>query len=223
MAKRIVQVAGFTVAWIFALFGAAGRWNWTRGWIFVALYLGGMTALGLIVRRAQPDLLAARSNWRRKDTKPFDKVFLAIFLPLTMLQPAIAGLDAERFHWSTLPGWALYVGIVLFLPSMVLMAWAMAVNRHAETTVRIQTDRGHAVVTSGPYRFVRHPMYDGAILLYVASALVLGSLWALVLAGIIAAALVVRTALEDRTLRRELPGYEDFASRTRYRLVPGLW
>jgi protein-S-isoprenylcysteine O-methyltransferase Ste14 len=213
----------FTALWIVALFEAAGRWNWSRGWLFIALYLGGMTAIGVIVRRAQPDLIAARSKWRRKNTKPFDKVFLAIFLPLTMIQPAIAGLDVERFHWSSMPEWLLYVGIVLFVPAFALMAWAMAVNRHAETTVRIQTDRGHTVVTAGPYRFVRHPMYVGAILLYVASALVLGSLWALVAAIVIAAALVCRTALEDRTLRRELPGYEDFASRTRYRLVPGLW
>jgi protein-S-isoprenylcysteine O-methyltransferase Ste14 len=103
------------------------------------------------------------------------------------------------------------------------MAWSMAVNRHAETTVRIQTDREHTVLATGPYRFVRHPMYVGAMLLYAGSALVLGSFWALVTAGLIAAALVVRTSLEERTLRRELPGYEDFTSRTRYRLIPGVW
>jgi protein-S-isoprenylcysteine O-methyltransferase Ste14 len=223
MSKRIVQVTLFTTLWIVALFVAAGRWDWTRGWLFVALYLAGMGALAAIVRRTQPDLLAARAQWRRKDAKPFDKVFLAIFAPLATAQPAVAGLDVERFHWSSMPPRVLYAGIALFVPAFALMAWAMAVNPHAETTVRIQTDRGHRVVTAGPYRFVRHPMYVGAMLLYVASALVLGSLWALVTAGLIAGALVCRTALEDRTLRRELPGYEDFASRTRYRLVPGLW
>ena len=223
MVKRIVQIVGFSAAWVVALFASAGSWDWPRGWLFVAIYIGGMSVLAWVVRRAQPDLLAARSKWRRKDTKPFDKVFLAIFMPLNMLQPVIAGLDVGRFHWSTLPHWVLYAGIALFVPAFVFMAWAMAVNRHAESTVRIQTDRGHKVVDSGPYRFVRHPMYVGAILLYAASALVLGSFWALVTAGVITVALVWRTALEDRTLRRELAGYEEFAARTRFRLVPGVW
>ena len=221
--KRAVKMTGTTGLWICSLFFAAGRWNWARGWIFVALYIAGMGAMGALVKRAQPDLLGAREKWRRKDTKGFDKIFLAIFLPLCMVQPVVGALDVERFHWSEMPDWALWAGIALLVPAFVLMGWSMAVNRHAETTVRIQTDREHTVVETGPYQFVRHPMYVGAMLLYAGSALVLGSFWALATAGLIAAALVVRTALEDRVLRRELPGYEDFTSRTRYRLVPGIW
>jgi protein-S-isoprenylcysteine O-methyltransferase Ste14 len=106
---------------------------------------------------------------------------------------------------------------------MVLLAWAMAVNPFAETTVRIQTERGHTVVRSGPYRLVRHPMYAGAILMFLGTPLILGSMLALLLAIGVVLLFVGRTALEDRTLRRELQGYEAYATCTRYRLLPGVW
>jgi protein-S-isoprenylcysteine O-methyltransferase Ste14 len=221
--RRAIQVIVYTIGWLAMLFGAAGRLDWARGWIFAALFIVGMGVMGVVVKRVNPDLLEARAKWRRKDTKPFDKVFLAVFLPLSTIHPAIAALDAVRFGWSEMAGWWMWVGIALFLPAMVLMGWSMVANRHAETTVRIQTDREHKVVNHGPYRYVRHPMYVGAIVMYLASALILGSEWALVVAGMIAALFVWRTALEDRTLRRELAGYEEFATQTRYRLVPGVW
>jgi protein-S-isoprenylcysteine O-methyltransferase Ste14 len=222
-AKRLIQTLMFTAIWLAALFGSAGTFDWTRGWTYAALYVGGMGALGAIIRKTNPDLIEARAKIRRKDTKAFDKVFLAIFLPLTLVQPAVAGLDAVRFHWSSMPDEFLYVGTALLLPAMALIGWTMAVNRYAETTVRIQTDRGHTVVDRGPYRFVRHPMYVGAMVMYVATALILGSFWALAVAGVIVLLFIWRTAMEDLTLRRELAGYEEYAARTRYRLLPGVW
>jgi len=213
----------FTALWIATLFGSAGRLDWIRGWTYVAIYLGSMAALGMVVRRTNPDVVEARKKWVRKDTKAFDKVFLPVFLLLTFIQLVVAGLDAVRFHWSSVPSGWLYPGVLLLLAGIALMGWVMAVNPHAETTVRIQTERNHRVITSGPYRFVRHPMYTGAILLYVATPLVLGSLWALVIGATIVLAFFSRTVLEDRTLRAELPGYEEYAGRTRYRLIPGIW
>lgn len=209
--------------WMGALFGGAGRLDWTRGWICFGLYAVGMSAVGLIVRRANAPLMEARAKWRHQDTKRFDKIFLCAFLPLVFIQPAVAGLDAVRFRWSSMPFGLVYAGALLFALAMALIAWTLAVNRFAETTVRIQTERSHTVVASGPYRIVRHPMYVGAILMYLATALVLGSVWALAPTGVIVALFVWRTELEDRTLRRELAGYEEFAARTRYRLLPGLW
>jgi protein-S-isoprenylcysteine O-methyltransferase Ste14 len=100
---------------------------------------------------------------------------------------------------------------------------ALTTNPHLETTVRIQKDRGHKVITTGPYRFVRHPMYTGVLLMYAGWPLILGSMWSYVVVGIIVVLFVVRTALEDRTLRTELEGYEAYAGRTRYRLLPGVW
>ena len=119
-------------------------------------------------------------------------------------------------------GW-LIPGAFLFAAAMSLIAWTLAVNRHAETTVRIQTDRGHAVVTTGPYRFVRHPMYAGAIVMYVTTPLIWGSGVALAISAAIIALLIWRTGMEDRTLQRELPGYSEYAARTRFRLAPGIW
>ncbi len=221
--KRALQIAATPVVWIAGLFLGAGRLDWARGWISVGMYVGGMGAIGLFVRRVNAPVMEARRKWRHKDTKPFDRVFLAFFLPLVTFQPVVAGLDAVRFRWSSMPPAALYPGLALLAVAMPLIGWTLAVNRHAETTVRIQTDRGHEVVSSGPYRFVRHPMYVGAILMYLGTPLVWGSLWALAITGIVIALLIWRTAMEDRTLRRELRGYDEYSRRTRYRLAPGLW
>jgi protein-S-isoprenylcysteine O-methyltransferase Ste14 len=220
---RAIQAAAFTAAWLGALFGGAGRFEWPRGWIYAAVYGLGMGAMALAVKRWNPELLEARARWRHNDTKRFDKVFLAIFMPLQLIQPAVAGLDAVRFGWSSLPFELVYPGVAIFALATGLAAWAMAVNRFAETTVRIQADRGHTVVESGPYRSVRHPLYAAAILMYLAAPLILGSVWALAPGGVIAVLFAGRTALEDRTLRRELAGYEEYAARTRHRLMPGLW
>lgn len=222
-ASRIFQIVAFTALSLAALFGGAGRLDWTRGWIYFATYAVGMTAAAVVVQRANPSVVEARANWRHKDTKAFDRVFLLVYLVLYFVQPALAGMDSVRFGWSSIPFGAVYPGIALFGLSTTLITWVLVVNPFAESTVRIQTDRGHTVVSSGPYRFVRHPMYVGAILMYLATPLLLGSLWALALSVLICGLFVVRTALEDRTLRRELPGYEAFSARTRYRLVPGVW
>lgn len=218
-----IQFVAVTAFWIVEVFASAGRWDWVRGWICTVAYLTGTSAAGLLVRRYNPDLLKARAQWRRKDTKRFDKILLSVFVPLSFLQPPVAGLDAVRFRWSSMPFWTVYAGLILFALAMTMMTWAMIVNPHAETSVRIQSDRDHKTVTAGPYRFVRHPMYVGAILMYPAMALIFGSMWALALSGLIAAVFILRTTLEDRTLRRELPGYVEFAAQTRYRLIPGVW
>jgi len=221
--KRLIQVSLYSALWMAALFGAAGRLEWTRGWIYVVLYFAGIAATRVIVRRFNPELMEARASFLRKGTKSFDKAFYVAYIPLTFLQPAVAGLDAVRFGWSSMPFGLVYPGAVLTLLADALMAWTLAVNRFAENTVRIQTERGHTVVASGPYRFVRHPMYVGVILAHLAAPLILGSVWALAPAGLASALFIWRTGLEDRTLRRELAGYEEFTARTPYRLFPGVW
>ena len=221
--RQAVQIVASTGLWVAALFGGAGSFGWLRGWIYFAAYLGLMIGGGIVVHRVNPGLFEARSRWRRRDTKPFDKVFLAVFLPLAYIQPFIGGLDNVRYHWWPIPFVAIYPGLLLFILAVALICWTMAVNPFAESTVRIQTDRGHSVVTAGPYRFVRHPMYVGAILMYLATPLLLGSMWAFMLSLLVILLFVVRTALEDRTLHHELPGYPAYAAATRYRLLPGLW
>lgn len=220
---RFIRMMAAPLLWICALFAAAGSFAWPRGWMAVALYIVGMGAIGVVVRHFNAPLMEARAKRRYAGAKPFDKVFLGLLIPLVFIQAAVAGLDAVRFRWSSMPFALAYTGAVLFALSIALIAWSMAVNPHAETTVRIQTDRGHTVVASGPYRAVRHPMYVGAMLMYVATPLILGSVWALAITGIMIGLFVWRTAREDQTLRRDLPGYAEYAARTRYRLAPGLW
>jgi len=135
----------------------------------------------------------------------------------------IAGLDT-RFGWTGRVALALQiVAIAIFMLGGALFSWAMVSNAYFSTVVRIQEDRGHTVCTTGPYRFVRHPGYVGAILQSLAVPLMLGSLWALVPGGLAALLIVARTALEDRTLWEELDGYKEYARRVRYRLLPGVW
>jgi protein-S-isoprenylcysteine O-methyltransferase Ste14 len=206
-----------------SLFLGAGRLDWIRGWISVGLSVVGMTVVGLIVRHYNSGLLEERAKWRRKDTKLFDKIFLAVYIPLILIQPAVAGLDAGRYHWASMPFSLVYVGSLLFVVALTVITWAMVVNPFAESSVRIQNDRGHRVITSGPYRFVRHPMYVGMILMYLANPLIWGSVAALLITAITTPLLVWRTSGEDRTLSLELTGYPEYTARTRYRLVPGLW
>ena len=221
--RAALQVGAFFLWWIGSLFLAAGRLDWIRGWISVALAVVAVPAVGLIVQRYNAPVLEARSNWRHKDAARFDKIFLAIYGPLISILPALAGLDAGRYHWTSLSFGFVYVGSILFALALALITWVVVVNPFAEKSVRIQTDRGHRVITSGPYRYVRHPMYVGLILMFPSTALIWGSVWSLRLAASMAVLLIWRTAREDQTLRQELPGYEQYAAVTRYRLLPGIW
>jgi protein-S-isoprenylcysteine O-methyltransferase Ste14 len=221
--KKLIPTVFVLAWWMGSLFLAAGRLDWVRGWISVALFVVGMTVVKRIVQHYNPAVLRERAKWRRKDTKTFDKIFLAIYLPLFLIQPAIAGFDAVRYRWSSMRFGFVYVGSILFALALAIVTWVMIVNPFAESSVRIQTDRGHTVVTSGPYRLVRHPMYVGIILMYFSSALIWGSVWALGLGVLLMVLMIWRTAREDRTLRQELPGYEQYTAVTRYRLLPGVW
>jgi Putative protein-S-isoprenylcysteine methyltransferase len=218
---RLVKTAAGSSAYAALAFLGAWRIDWVRGWIYVAVFVGVSVAGSLIVELANPGLLAKRAKGFRQDTKPFDRLFYRLFMPLIAGYPLLAGLDGAHFLWAPLPGWTLYPGIALFVLSSAFGAWTMIVNRHAEPTVRIQ--EGQTVISSGPYRLVRHPMYLGTLVGLPGTALMLGSGWAFVPAVLIVALFVWRTANEDRTLQAELAGYSDYAGRTRYRLLPGLW
>jgi protein-S-isoprenylcysteine O-methyltransferase Ste14 len=221
--KTVFQGSAIFGWWLIFLFGSAGTLAWSRGWICTILYLGGLHTCKAILKKRNPGILAQRQKAMRNDTKPFDRIFLRVFLSLTIVQPVVAGLDAVRFKWAPMPFWTVYAGIITFISSAVLITWVLVENPHAESSVRIQNDRGHAVVASGPYRYVRHPMYVGMCQLHQGMAMILGSTWTMGLATVITILFLWRTALEDRTLRQELPGYEEYATVTRYRLMPGIW
>ena len=223
MLLKILQPALTVALWVALSFIGAHRIDWTRGSIAAAVYLAGMSAIGLWVRRKSPGLIAARSKFRRKDTKGFDKIILPVILLLAFLHPLVAGWDAGCAACSSMPFATVYPGVALFILGSAAVAWVLSVNRHAETTVRIQQDRGHTVITTGPYRFLRHPMYAGSFLLFIGLPLVWQSWGAMLVSAAIVCAFVCRTALEDRMLHQELPGYAEYAKQTRFRLAPGIW
>jgi protein-S-isoprenylcysteine O-methyltransferase Ste14 len=220
--RYVAQRLGLLLIFACVLFGSAGRWDWQRGWAYLlAVSLLEVITLVLLAAVA-PETLNQRGTLQ-SGVKAFDRVFAALWLVLALCTPVVAGLDAVRFGWSTLP-WSLFdVGLGVLLLAVPFGTWAMVENEHFEQFVRIQEERGHRVVTTGPYRFVRHPGYLGAILGALATPLMLGSVWTFVPAGLAALLFVVRTHLEDQTLRRELQGYEEYARRTRFRLVPWVW
>jgi protein-S-isoprenylcysteine O-methyltransferase Ste14 len=148
---------------------------------------------------------------------------LPLGVPAMLAIPILSALDDGRYHWSGMPWWGCALGCALLLVGFIGVTWAEAVNKFFEPTVRIQTDRGHRVIDTGPYAIIRHPGYAFSFAIFLGIPLALGSLFGLVPAMIMIALLVARTVLEDRTLQNELPGYKEYAQRVRYRLIPGAW
>lgn len=205
------------------LFLSAGRWDWGMGWVYVGVFFAFDLATVLVVLPRHPALLAERAQLQ-EGTKGWDKIVVrlaAAYFP--MASWVVAGLN-ERGGWK--PDVSLAVQIVALLVTLVgygIEVWAMGVNAYFSTTVRLQEERGHKVVTDGPYRIVRHPGYAGAILFTLSTTLLLGSVWALIPALLSAVFYVVRTILEDRMLHEELEDYLEYAAIVRHKLLPGIW
>ncbi|MGE5365642.1 MAG: methyltransferase family protein, partial [Bacteroidales bacterium] len=202
---------------------SAGKISWLNGWLFFGLILGyEMFYVGLFIK-VNPGLLNERGKVVPEGGKLFDKIFAVLYLPLYFSILIISGIDAGRYEWTIMPLWVIVFGVVMFLLSSFLSFWAMYVNSYFECTVRIQEDRNQEVVTTGPYRIIRHPGYIAGIISFLAAPLILGSWWGFIPSSILILTIVIRTALEDRTLQRELSGYNDYTKVTRYRLIPFIW
>lgn len=217
---------GYAIGLPLSLFGLiflpAGSIRWRPGWLFLAVMVLAFGLSAVVVARVNPTILRARSRFQ-PGTKGWDKALLAVILPAMVAILPIGALDAGRFHGSVVPPWLVGLGYAAMLVGVAVTAWAQAVNPYFEPGVRIQSERHQRVIDIGPYRHVRHPGYVAALLLFVGMALSLGSFWALAPAALASALLIWRTALEDRRLRAELAGYEDFSCRVRWRLLPGVW
>jgi isoprenylcysteine carboxyl methyltransferase (ICMT) family protein YpbQ len=220
--KRAVQIGIQLLIIAGILFISSGRLDWWMAWVYLAIFAIGVTINAAFLMRISPELIAERARgWT--NAKGWDTALGTLWGILSLVALLIAGLNV-RFGWPPqIPLELQLVAVVFVVLGSALASWAMISNAFFAGTVRIQEERGHTTVSEGPYRFVRHPGYAGWTLSGIALALMLGSLWALIPAGSAAIALVVRTALEDRTLREELDGYSDYARRVRYRLVPGIW
>lgn len=211
---RVVLFLGGTAA---IVFGSAGRLDLPFVWAFF-----GVCVVGWVIALAALD-----RGLLRERTKPgpggTDRRLRFVILPFFVGLLVVAGLDAGRFHWSYLPAWIQILALVAVAAGYGLSGWAMSINRFYSPVVRIQTDRGHQLITSGPYAWIRHPGYAGSLLAILATGPALGSWWALLPALATAGLLLRRAFLEDRFLHNHLDGYPTYACRVRYRLVPGLW
>jgi protein-S-isoprenylcysteine O-methyltransferase Ste14 len=220
--RGIRKLAAFLIVVGIVMFLAAGDVRWTKGWLFLLVF-SALTAPSVVyLWRVNPEIFVARSGIHA-GTKRWDRVLMAfLFASLTALFP-VAAFDSGRFHWSSVPLWLIAFGYVLLCIGFLISIWAQSVNKFAEPSVRIQTERGHKVIDTGPYAIVRHPLYLGALFFLAGIPLALGSFWAFIPAAAATVALVVRTILEDRTLQRELEGYKAYAARVPHRLLPGVW
>jgi protein-S-isoprenylcysteine O-methyltransferase Ste14 len=212
---RVLIFLGMVIA---VLFGSAGRWDLPFFWAFLGvvvvflLFFRLLTDPGLQQERVGPGSGRSRSRAFRLALAPFVLGLLVV-----------AGLDAGRFHWSAVPLGVQVAGLVGVAAALSLMLWAMAVNRFFSPAIYIQSERGHHVITGGPYRFIRHPGYLAMALIFGCGALALGSWWALLPVAGYALLILNRAAREDRFLQAELPGYADYAKRVHYRVLPGIW
>jgi protein-S-isoprenylcysteine O-methyltransferase Ste14 len=204
------------------LFVPAGSISWTRGWLFLLALVTVFGVSALYLWRINPEIFAARSRIH-PGTKRWDRILLGFLFPAMLAILPVAALDDGQFQWSRMSWWFVGLGYLLLTTGTAITAWAQAVNRFFEPGVRIQTERGHHVVDTGPYAIIRHPGYFAACLLFAGIALALGSWWALVPAGFAALLIMIRTEWEDRTLHAELAEYAAYAQRVPFRLIPGVW
>jgi protein-S-isoprenylcysteine O-methyltransferase Ste14 len=220
--RRAGQLLLIIVLLSVVLLGSAGTLRWWPGWAYMGLYLSMIVLNTILLLPNDRGLIEERS--RVKAGVPgWDRVFARAYSVLGIAILLVGGLNA-RFGWPpVIPLWLQILAGVVMALAYLMFAWAMSANRFFSTVVRLQKDRGHSVVSTGPYRFVRHPAYAGSVPLVVVTPLLLGSAWALIPGVLAGAAIVVRTALEDTTLRRELEGYAEYAQRVRFRLIPGVW
>jgi protein-S-isoprenylcysteine O-methyltransferase Ste14 len=225
-ASMPTALVGLAIAAMVLVFGVlvfvpAGRLDWTLGWVYLGIVVVTVVINLACLWRWNPELIERRMRLG-EGTKAWDKVWAVLYAPVMIAVYVVAGLEA-RDGVSSLPGAAWLLGLAIFVPGSAMLIWSMVVNRFFEKTVRIQTDRGHRVIDTGPYAHVRHPGYMGFLGWILATPLLLASAWAFVPALLSVVGVVIRTVLEDRTLHAELPGYPEYAARVRFRMVPGVW
>jgi protein-S-isoprenylcysteine O-methyltransferase Ste14 len=221
-ALRFARIIAAVILLFALFFVPAGTLNWPEAWIFIGLYLGFVGGMLVWMKKRNPGLLKERQR-KKPEARTWDKILVRVYSGVLTVMFILVGLDAVRLRWSHVPLAWKAVGFLGLVPASAVAFWALRENAFLSDMVVIQEDRGHRVCTTGPYRHIRHPYYAGVIALFLFIPLALGSLYGLIPGLIISLLFIARTALEDKTLRRELPGYEEYAQRVRFRLLPGIW
>lgn len=223
--RAVVMFVLFAVLLPMVMFLTAGTLAWTMAWVYMGVHVAFTLLSRALAWRKNPSLLQERAHsLEAEDSSPWDKALVVV---VGLLGPVVlflvAGLDFRYQASPDLPTWAQVLALVAVLFGFSWGTWAFVANAYFSAVVRIQEDRGQTVIQDGPYRIMRHPGYAGALVTYVAIPFMLGTLWALVPAALFILVVILRTAMEDRTLQEQLPGYAEYAARTRYRLLPGIW
>lgn len=223
LTNQIGQIAGFFVAFALALFLPAGTLAWPAGWVFLVLFFGFYLATTLWLFRHNPGLLQERTHLATADQQGWDKLLFPLLMVFPFAWLIFISFDAVRFHWSPLPLWLQLGGAIILLCSFYLLFLTFRENSYLSPVVRIQEERGHTVVSTGPYGYVRHPMYAGILVFVGGTSLLLGSWYGVLLGFIFIVILARRAVLEERTLLKELRGYAAYIAQVQYRLIPYIW
>jgi protein-S-isoprenylcysteine O-methyltransferase Ste14 len=223
VAKLIIRFISGLIIIGAVLFGTAGTFDWPEAWAYIIIQFGWSAGLTVWLWSYDPELLKDRMKFMKKSAKGWDKVITFGSMPFYIAYMVIPGFDAVRYRWSHVPLWVKTICFFLVIASFIWITWVMKENTFLSRHVEIQDERGHKVITTGPYKFVRHPMYFGSAILLPALPVALGSLYALIPVAFCIVIMIIRTYLEDKTLRKELEGYLEYAHKTKYRLLPGIW
>jgi protein-S-isoprenylcysteine O-methyltransferase Ste14 len=223
IARLLLQSSAFVLAMGALLFASAGTLHWPGAWAFLVISALLGPACGLWLAKSDPALLAERLRLTARSEQPAADKRLVLMLYVAMVAWFVAmGLD-RRVHASSVPVAAHVVGLALYLASTAFVMWVFRENSFAVPMVKIQAERGHRVIDTGPYAIVRHPMYGGVSLFFVGVPLLIGSWWGVAMAPLFLILFAIRARIEERTLMAGLSGYADYVARVRYRLVPGIW
>lgn len=222
--RVVVQVLLFIVLLPFLPLLISGRWGWWEAWLYGLTYMGGFAVSRLLAARRHPELVVERAQTlQREDAAPWDRRLFPLLMLASISIVVVAGLD-ERFGWSGgFPVVLRGLALCLILGGYALSTWALVENPFFSGVARIQAERGQYVVSSGPYRWVRHPGYAGGLMTYLATPLFFDSAWAFLPTVFVILGTLVRTELEDRMLQEGLVGYREYTQRVRYRILPGVW
>ena len=226
--KLLLNLFVQTIVWFSfmgaILFSAAGTLHYAGGWVYLCVMVAFSIGLGLYGTRVDPGLLKERLAGPVQKTQPLsDKLVTLLILILFLGGLGFMAADAERWRWSLMPIAVQWAGGGLMVAAITFMSWTMQTNSFAAPVVKIQKDRGQTVITTGPYAFVRHPLYFGALFYIAGTSLVLGSWWGLVSVPMLACVLNIRIGIEEKALHAGLEGYDDYARRVRWRMVPLIW
>lgn len=222
--RVIIQALFFVLVMPFLPLLISGQWNWWEGWLYGVLGFVSFVISRILAARKNPDLISERAKFlNHQDAQPWDRKILFVLALLGILTAVVAGLD-RLFNWTPVFNlWVRILGLILLIVGYDISSYALIVNRFFSGTVRLQTDRDQHVITKGPYCWVRHPGYAGGLLAYLATPMLLNSIWLFIPILITVGLYVLRTSLEDRFLQENLDGYQEYAKHVRFRLLPGIW